>query len=76
MRDTAAVRRWFAGLALLDQLHDTDRDVFADHATWVTLPAGERLHAGGQDGAALCSSSKARSSSARPAVPSTASSSG
>jgi 1-acyl-sn-glycerol-3-phosphate acyltransferase/CRP-like cAMP-binding protein len=53
MRDAAAVRRWFAGLALLDQLHDTDLDMFADRATWVTMPAGELLHAGGQDGAAL-----------------------
>lgn len=53
MRDRAAVRRWFAGLALLDQLHDVDLDLFAEHAAWVTLPAGERLHAEGQEGSAL-----------------------
>lgn len=53
MRDPAAIRGWFAGLALLDQLDDADRELFAEHATWVALPAGERLHADGQDGSAL-----------------------
>jgi CRP-like cAMP-binding protein len=53
VRDTAAVRRWFAGLALLGQLQDVDLDLFAGHATWETVQAGERLHADGQDGSAL-----------------------
>lgn len=53
MRDAAAVRRWFGGLALLDQLHDVDLDLFAEHATWVILQVGDRLHANGQDGSAL-----------------------
>src|SRR6185312_14257343 len=53
MRDAPTVRRWFAGLALLDQLDAVDLDMFAEHATWVRIRAGERLHAEGQDGLAL-----------------------
>ncbi len=53
MRDAPAVRRWFAGLALLDQLDAVDLDLFAENATWVRIGAGERLHAEGQDGSAL-----------------------
>lgn len=53
MRDVTAVRRWFAGLALLDQLHDGDRDLLAEHAAWVTLPAGARLYGEGEPGSAL-----------------------
>jgi CRP-like cAMP-binding protein len=53
MRDAAAVRRWFTGLALLEQLEDVDRDLLAEHATWVTLQAGARLHGEGQPGSAL-----------------------
>jgi CRP-like cAMP-binding protein/1-acyl-sn-glycerol-3-phosphate acyltransferase len=53
MRDVAAVRRWFTGLALLEQLQGVDRDLFAEHATWVTLQAGARLYGEGQPGAAL-----------------------
>jgi CRP-like cAMP-binding protein len=53
MRDAAAVRRWLGGLALLEQLDAADLDLFARHATWVSLRAGERLHADGQDGSAL-----------------------
>jgi 1-acyl-sn-glycerol-3-phosphate acyltransferase/CRP-like cAMP-binding protein len=44
MRDAAAVRRWFTSLALLEPLQDPDRDLIAEHATWVTLGAGARLH--------------------------------
>jgi hypothetical protein len=45
MRDVAAVRRWFTGLTLLEQLQGVDRDLLAEHATWVTLQAGARLYA-------------------------------
>jgi hypothetical protein len=51
MRDTAAIRRWFAGLALLDQLHAADRDLFAEHAEWVGVGGGERVHGAGEPGA-------------------------
>jgi CRP-like cAMP-binding protein len=53
MRDTAAIRRWFAGLALLDQLHAADRDLFAEHAEWVGVGGGERVHGTGEPGTAL-----------------------
>ena len=53
MRDTAAIRRWFAGLALLDQLHTADRDLFAEHAEWVGVGGGERVHGTGEPGTAL-----------------------
>ena len=53
MRDTAAVRRWFAGLALLEDLEDADLDLFTEHATWVELAPGDRLHAADDDGVAV-----------------------
>ena len=53
MRDTAAVRRWFAGLALLDQLHAEDRDLLAEHAEWVRVGCGERVHGEDEPGTAL-----------------------
>jgi CRP-like cAMP-binding protein len=53
MRDAAAVRRWFASLALLGQLDGADLDLFANHAGWVTMGEGQRLYANGQDGSAL-----------------------
>ncbi len=53
MRDTAAIRRWFKGLTLLEGLEDDDLDVLAEHATWVALPPGERLHAADDEGAAV-----------------------
>ncbi len=53
MRDAAAVRRWFASLALLDRLDAGDRDLLAEHAEWVHVACGERIHAGGEPGAAL-----------------------
>ncbi len=53
MRDTAAVRRWFAGLALLDQLHAEDRDLLAEHAEWVRVGCGERVHGEDEPGTGL-----------------------
>ena len=53
MRDTAAVRRWFAGLALLDQLHAEDRDLLADYAEWVRVGRGDRVHGEDEPGTAL-----------------------
>lgn len=53
MRDVAAVRRWFAGLALLADLTDADRDLFAERATWVELPAGDDLHRAADEGGAV-----------------------
>jgi CRP-like cAMP-binding protein len=53
MRDTAAIRRWFAGLALLEQLHADDRDLLAEHAEWVRLSSGDRVHGTDEPGTAL-----------------------
>lgn len=53
MRDAAAIRRWFAGLALLEELDDGDRDLFAKHATWVELAVGEPLHVATEEGSAV-----------------------
>jgi len=53
MRDAAAVRRWFTSLAVLEPLQGLDRDLIAEHATWVTLGAGARLHGEGESNSAL-----------------------
>ncbi|CAN5897720.1 hypothetical protein BH23ACT10_BH23ACT10_03330 [soil metagenome] len=53
MRDVAAIRRWFTGLALLEDLDGADRDLFSDHATWVELAPGEQLHAAAEEGSAV-----------------------
>ncbi len=53
MRDAAAIRRWFGGLALLEDLEDEDLDVLAEHASWVELAAGDRVHAAGDEGTAV-----------------------
>jgi len=53
MRDTPALRRWFAGLTLLDQLHDADRDLLAEHAGWVHLGCRDQLYGADEPGTAL-----------------------
>lgn len=53
MRDVAAIRRWFSGLVLLEELEDRDHDLLAARAEWLTLDAGEVIHDVGVGGDGL-----------------------
>lgn len=53
MRDAAAIRRWFAGLVLLEELTTEDRALLAEHAQWATYEPGELIHDTGTEGEVL-----------------------